>query len=184
MTTRWRRIVPSTVRHLLLKKASIDMGAGWVCSCLLIVLASRGVNSLNPDAGPWVQPTHGEPWPMPNHRHVTDKFYLLRASTFQFNVSNWRERSRGKDSIYIRASLRIIDVSVFLPRERERERASHLELISFLTWRERTCANSPISFIIAFFSKRITFFLKRARGSPEIIYSIIIRAIIISGEII
>lgn len=95
------------------------MGAGWVCSCLLIVLASRGVNSLNPDAGPWVQPTHGEPWPMPNHRHVTDKFYLLRASTFQFNVSNWRERSRGKDSIYIRASLRIIDVSVFLPRVRE-----------------------------------------------------------------
>lgn len=85
MTTRWRRIVPSTVQHLFLEKASIDMRAGCLLSCLLIALA-HGADSLNPDAGPWVQPTHGEPWPMPNHRHVTDKFYLLRASTFQLNV--------------------------------------------------------------------------------------------------
>lgn len=95
MTTRWRRIVPSTVQHLFLEKASIDMRAGCLLSCLLIALA-HGADSLNPDAGPWVQPTHGEPWPMPNHRHVTDKFYLLRASTFQLNVSNRRGNLVGR----------------------------------------------------------------------------------------
>ncbi|XP_053973335.1 beta-hexosaminidase subunit alpha-like [Hylaeus volcanicus] len=42
--------------------------------------------SLNPDAGPWVQTTQGEPWPLPNLRRLSNSYYLLRASTFQFNV--------------------------------------------------------------------------------------------------
>ncbi|XP_012150681.1 beta-hexosaminidase subunit alpha [Megachile rotundata] len=42
--------------------------------------------ALNPDFGPWVRPTHGEPWPYPEHRRVNKAYYLLRASTFQFNV--------------------------------------------------------------------------------------------------
>lgn len=42
--------------------------------------------ALNPDFGPWVRPTHGEPWPYPELRMVNKAFYLLRASTFQFNV--------------------------------------------------------------------------------------------------
>ncbi|KAK1122963.1 hypothetical protein K0M31_008601 [Melipona bicolor] len=54
---------------------------GWA-SCLLV----QSVHSLNPDAGPWVLPTQGEPWPHPNLRRMSQAFYLLRASTFQFNV--------------------------------------------------------------------------------------------------
>ena len=63
---------------------------GWA-SCLLV----QSVHSLNPDAGPWVLPTQGEPWPHPNLRRMSQAFYLLRASTFQFNVSNWRVDRAG-----------------------------------------------------------------------------------------
>lgn len=42
---------------------------------------------LHSDAGPWVQPTQGEVWPMPNLRRVADHFYLLRPSNFELRVT-------------------------------------------------------------------------------------------------
>lgn len=42
---------------------------------------------LHSFAGPWVLPTEGEIWPMPNQRLLRDEFYLLRPSTFQFQVN-------------------------------------------------------------------------------------------------
>lgn len=62
---------------------------------LLLALTVQGVESLNPDAGAWVQSTQGEPWPLPNLRRVGNAFYQLRASTFQFIVSNWRDNRVG-----------------------------------------------------------------------------------------
>ncbi|CAK9833841.1 Beta-hexosaminidase subunit beta [Anthophora retusa] len=55
-------------------------------SLLLIGLAVQWAECLNPDAGAWVQATHGEPWPQPNLRRVGNAYYLLRVSTFHFNV--------------------------------------------------------------------------------------------------
>ncbi|XP_076173113.1 beta-hexosaminidase subunit beta [Ptiloglossa arizonensis] len=52
---------------------------------LLVAFVSR-TNTLNSDSGPWVQSTQGEPWPLPNLRRLSKSSYLLRASTFQFNV--------------------------------------------------------------------------------------------------
>ncbi|XP_076283012.1 beta-hexosaminidase subunit beta [Lasioglossum baleicum] len=60
---------PTTLGFLLLL-------AGIVCR----------VNTLNPDAGPWVQTTQGEPWPLPTFRRLGNAYYQLRPSTFQFNV--------------------------------------------------------------------------------------------------
>ncbi|KOC61341.1 Beta-hexosaminidase subunit beta, partial [Habropoda laboriosa] len=64
----------------------LDMRCTLLGSLLFLGLAVRWVECLNPDAGSWVQATHGEPWPLPNLRRVGNAFYLLRASTFQFNV--------------------------------------------------------------------------------------------------
>ncbi|KAK2576822.1 hypothetical protein KPH14_005456 [Odynerus spinipes] len=42
---------------------------------------------LHSFAGSWVLPTEGEIWPMPNERVLRDEFYLLRPSTFLFQVN-------------------------------------------------------------------------------------------------
>ncbi|XP_033321138.2 beta-hexosaminidase subunit beta [Megalopta genalis] len=55
-------------------------------SLLLLAGFACLANALNPDSGPWVQATQGEPWPLPTFRRIGNAYYQLRPSTFQFNV--------------------------------------------------------------------------------------------------
>ncbi|XP_076682942.1 beta-hexosaminidase subunit beta [Andrena cerasifolii] len=89
MTIRWHRIglpfpLISTAEN---RSSDANMRTTLLRSLpfLLAVIVCQS-NSLNPDDGPWVQATYGEPWPLPNLRRLSNAFYFLRASTFQFNV--------------------------------------------------------------------------------------------------
>lgn len=39
-----------------------------------------------PDSGRWVIPTVGEVWPKPQQQTSTENIFILRPSTFQFQV--------------------------------------------------------------------------------------------------
>ncbi|XP_071555936.1 beta-hexosaminidase subunit beta [Temnothorax nylanderi] len=53
----------------------------------LVAVVPWQVSSLHSDAGPWVQATRGELWPLPKTRIVKEDFYLLRPSNFDFRVN-------------------------------------------------------------------------------------------------
>lgn len=55
-------------------------------AAFLLTLLAHGVVSLHHEHGPWVLATQGEPWPQPNHRRLSNAYYQLRASTFQFDI--------------------------------------------------------------------------------------------------
>ncbi|TGZ50600.1 Beta-hexosaminidase subunit beta [Temnothorax longispinosus] len=57
----------------------------WIALALVAVVPWQ-VSSLHSDAGPWVQATRGELWPLPKTRIVKEDFYLLRPSNFDFRV--------------------------------------------------------------------------------------------------
>ncbi|XP_050587198.1 beta-hexosaminidase subunit beta-like [Bombus affinis] len=125
---------------------------GWL-SCLLV----HRVHSLNPDAGSWVRPTQGEPWPSPTNRIVRNAFYLLRPSTFQFNViggacdimTDAVERYKAiilteariakissqdhpkfpvRDDATIKGTLSALDIRVTMPCEMDGNHWPHLEM--------------------------------------------------------
>jgi len=54
---------------------------------MLLAAVAWQVSSLHSDAGPWVQATKGELWPLPKMRVIKEDFYLLRPSNFEFRVS-------------------------------------------------------------------------------------------------
>jgi len=58
----------------------------WIV-LVLVAAVSLQVSSFHSDAGPWVQATRGEIWPIPKMRIVKEDFYLLRPSNFDFRVS-------------------------------------------------------------------------------------------------
>ncbi|XP_017761829.1 PREDICTED: beta-hexosaminidase subunit beta-like [Eufriesea mexicana] len=71
--------------RLFLLLGSVSCLLLGLLSCLLLLPVQR-VDALNSDSGAWVQATQGEVWPLPNFRRLSKAYYLLRASTFQFNV--------------------------------------------------------------------------------------------------
>lgn len=44
-------------------------------------------NLFHADAGPWIIPTQGEPWPMPANRTQHDSFMFVRPAGFEIEVS-------------------------------------------------------------------------------------------------
>ncbi|KAK0159227.1 hypothetical protein PV328_010136 [Microctonus aethiopoides] len=45
-------------------------------------------NSFHADAGPWIIPTQGEPWPMPANRTQHDSFMFVRPASFEIEVND------------------------------------------------------------------------------------------------
>ncbi|XP_011499053.1 PREDICTED: beta-hexosaminidase subunit beta-like [Ceratosolen solmsi marchali] len=62
--------------------------AGLICLLIYTLLLVVSQVASNKKIGPWVQPTEGEPWPMPTIKDIFDRDFQIHPDRFDFQITN------------------------------------------------------------------------------------------------
>ncbi|KAG5323132.1 HEXB hexosaminidase, partial [Acromyrmex heyeri] len=116
----------------------------WSRVLMLLTAVAWQVSSLHSNAGPWIQATKGELWPLPKMRVIKEDFYLLRPSNFEFRaierynriilteariarlVMEGQPRISVRDDPHFKGNLETLSIRLFKPCEQNGEHWPYL----------------------------------------------------------